>query len=119
MVRVLTIRPEGDFQRWRLSLPAEHAEEVAAKGSVALNGVSLTVAGLGSDWFEVALIPTTLEATSLGRLRTGAELHLETDVLAKYVARRLGTFDPVRDRRDVRRGPRCVGSNLPTPTSCP
>jgi len=94
LVRVLTIRPEGNFQRWRLSLPVEHAEEVAAKGSVALNGVSLTVAGLGRDWFEVALIPTTLEATNLGRLRTGAELHLETDVLAKYVARRLGRSTP-------------------------
>jgi riboflavin synthase len=94
VVRVLAIRPEGGFQTWRLSLPAERAEEVAAKGSVALNGVSLTVAGLGRDWFEAALIPTTLEATSLGRLRTGAELHLETDVLAKYVARRLGPSTP-------------------------
>ncbi len=94
VVRVLTIRPEGGFQNWRLSLPAENASEVASKGSVALNGVSLTVADLGSDWFEVALIPTTLEATSLGGLRTGAELHLETDVLAKYVARRLGGSSP-------------------------
>lgn len=94
VVRVLTIRPEGGFQNWRLSLPAENAPEVAAKGSVALNGVSLTVADLGRDWFEVALIPTTLEATSLGGLRTGAELHLETDVLAKYVARRLGGSSP-------------------------
>ncbi len=90
VVRVLTIRSEGDFQTWRLSLPAKNSGEIAAKGSVALNGVSLTVADLGSEWFEVALIPTTLEATSLGRLRAGAELHLETDVLAKYVARRLG-----------------------------
>jgi riboflavin synthase len=94
VVRVLTIRPEGGFQNWRFSLPAEHAQEVASKGSVALNGVSLTVADLGRDWFEVALIPTTLEATSLGGLRTGAELHLETDVLAKYVARRLGGSSP-------------------------
>ncbi len=88
------IRPEGGFQTWRLSLPTENAKEVAAKGSVALNGVSLTVADLGRDWFEVALIPTTLEATSLGGLRTGAELHLETDVLAKYVARRIGGSSP-------------------------
>jgi riboflavin synthase len=94
VVRVLAIRPEGGFQTWRMSLPADNAGEVAAKGSVALNGVSLTVSGLGRDWFEVALIPTTLEATSLGRLRTGAELHLETDVLAKYVARRLGASAP-------------------------
>ncbi|MCJ7754859.1 MAG: riboflavin synthase [Thermoanaerobaculales bacterium] len=94
VVRVLTIRPEGEFQRWRVSLPIELTDQVAAKGSVALNGVSLTVAGLGRDWFEVALIPTTLEATSLGRLRTGAELHLETDVLAKYVAHRIGQSTP-------------------------
>jgi riboflavin synthase len=90
IVRVLSIRSEGGFQRWRVSLPATNAPEVASKGSVALNGVSLTVADLGRDWFEVALIPTTLESTSLGRLRTGAKLHLETDVIAKYVARSLG-----------------------------
>jgi riboflavin synthase len=94
VVRVLSIRPESGFQNWRLSLPTVNAKEVASKGSVALNGVSLTVAELGRDWFEVALIPTTLEATSLGGLRTGAELHLETDVLAKYVARRIGGSSP-------------------------
>lgn len=94
MVRILTIRPEGVFQTWRLSLPAEHSKELTAKGSVALNGVSLTVSNLGSDWFEVALIPTTLDATSLGGLRTGAEVHLETDVLAKYVARRMSPSTP-------------------------
>jgi riboflavin synthase len=94
IVRVLAIRPEGGYQRWRLSLPGEFARNVAAKGSVALNGVSLTVAGLGSDWFETALIPTTLESTSLGNLHAGAELHLETDVLAKYVARQLGESRP-------------------------
>jgi riboflavin synthase len=94
VVRLLVIRPEGGFQRWRLSLPPEHAAEVAAKGSVALAGVSLTVAELGRDWFEVALIPATLASTTLGRLRAGASLHLETDVLAKYVARRLAGGGP-------------------------
>ena len=89
-VRVVAIHPEGRFQRWRISLPAAQSREVAAKASVALDGVSLTVSGLGVDWFEVALIPETLEATTLGGLTTGARLHLETDVLAKYVARRLG-----------------------------
>jgi len=89
VIGVVGIRSEGGFQRWRLSLPAAQAREVAAKGSVAVNGVSLTVAGLGRDWFEVALIPATLDATTFGRLRTGARVHLETDVLAKYVARRL------------------------------
>ena len=88
-VQVVSIHPEGSFQRWRLSLPAEHAHEIASKGSVALHGVSLTVSDLGPDWFEVALIPETLGATTLGGLAVGARLHLETDVLAKYVARRL------------------------------
>jgi riboflavin synthase len=88
-VQLLSVRPEGGFQTWRLSLPAEQKQEVALKGSVALDGVSLTVAGLGADWFEVALIPATLEATTLDALRSGAILHLETDILAKYVAQRL------------------------------
>jgi riboflavin synthase len=88
-VQIVAIHPEGGFQRWRLSLPAEHAQEIASKGSVALHGVSLTVSALGTDWFEVALIPETLGSTTLGKLTAGERLHLETDVLAKYVARRL------------------------------
>jgi riboflavin synthase len=87
VVRVLFIRPEGAFSRWRFSLPAALAPEVAVKGSVAVHGVSLTVADCGDDWFEVALIPETLKATTLHRMRAGARVHLETDVLAKYVAR--------------------------------
>jgi riboflavin synthase len=62
---------------------------VARKGSVAVAGVSLTVADIGDDWFDVALIPETLERTTLGGMAVGARVHLETDVLAKYVARRL------------------------------
>jgi len=93
-VQLLSLRPEGGFQTWRLSLPAGQKQEVALKGSVALDGVSLTVAGLGADWFEVALIPATLEATTLGSLRSGVHLHLETDVLAKYVAQRLDGGGP-------------------------
>ena len=88
-VRLASIHPEGGFQRWRIALPPAHAREIASKGSVALDGVSLTVSSLGADWFEVALIPETLSATTLGALTTGSRLHLETDVLAKYVARRL------------------------------
>jgi riboflavin synthase len=89
LTRVVAIQPRGGFQTWRLSLPTELADEVALKGSVALSGVSLTVSALGRDWFEVALIPATLDGTTLGRLRVGSSLHMETDVLAKYVARRL------------------------------
>jgi riboflavin synthase len=86
IVRLISVRPDGDFQAWRLSVPSEHAREVVLKGSVALDGVSLTVSRRGGDWFEVALIPATLECTTFGSLKTGSSLHLETDVLAKYVA---------------------------------
>jgi len=89
LTRVLSIQGEGGFSRWRLALPAALRREVASKGSVAIQGVSLTVAAVGEDWFEVALIPATLRATTLEHQRVGNRLHLETDVLAKYVARRL------------------------------
>jgi riboflavin synthase len=93
-VQLLSVRPAGGFQTWRLSLHTAQKQEVALKGSVTLDGVSLTVADLGADWFEVALIPATLEATTLGALRAGTKLNLETDVLAKYVAQRLGGRGP-------------------------
>jgi len=93
-IQLLSVRQDGGFQTWRLSLPAAQKQEVALKGSVAIDGVSLTVAGLGTDWFEVALIPATLETTTLGALRSGAMLHFETDVLAKYVAQRLSGGGP-------------------------
>ncbi len=90
VVRVVDVRPEGEFARWRVTLPEARRSEVALKGSVALDGVSLTVAGLGEGWFEVALIPATLEHTTLSRAGPGSQLHLETDVIAKYVARCVG-----------------------------
>lgn len=94
LCRLLAITAEGDFARWRLELPPERGRELAEKGSLCLDGVSLTAAAVGSDWFEVALIPTTLQATTLGQRRAGQQLHLETDVLAKYVARHLAGERP-------------------------
>jgi riboflavin synthase len=88
--RVLAVQPAGEFVTLRVALPAAFAAEVAGKGSIALDGVSLTVAGLGAGWFEVALVPATLAATTLGSRRPGDEVNLETDVLAKYVRRALG-----------------------------
>jgi riboflavin synthase len=58
---------------------------IVQQGSIAINGVSLTVANVGDDWFEVALIPTTLEFTTLGDLRSGDRVNLETDYIAKIV----------------------------------
>jgi riboflavin synthase len=90
-VRVLGRREVGEGVVLRVELPPHLAPEVAEKGSVALDGVSLTVARLGRGWFEVALVPYTLEATTLGLLRPGSIVNLETDLLAKYVRRVLAS----------------------------
>ena len=74
----------------RLSIPDGLARYVVEKGSVAVDGVSLTVSAVGDGWFEVSLIPTTLEATTLGRIERGDRVNLEVDVLAKYTERLLG-----------------------------
>ncbi|WP_080794795.1 riboflavin synthase [Corynebacterium pacaense] len=71
----------------RFSLPAELARYVVEKGSIALNGTSLTVSALGADWFEVSLIPTTLRETTHGGLVPGDPVNVEVDVIAKYVER--------------------------------
>jgi riboflavin synthase len=81
-------RTPGD--RWdvvRIGLPPGLARYVVVKGSIAVDGVSLTVSGLGADWFEVSLIPTTLELTTLGERKPGDWVNLEVDVIAKYVER--------------------------------
>lgn len=77
-------------ERWdvvRIGLPPELARYVVEKGSIAVDGVSLTVSGLGRDWFEVSLIPTTLDLTTLGLRKPGEWVNLEVDVIAKYVER--------------------------------
>jgi riboflavin synthase len=87
VVRVLGVESVGDAQRVTVELPPALRRLVAVKGSVALDGVSLTVNTLGSETFDVMLIPHTLAVTNLGALRAGAELNFEADVLARYVAR--------------------------------
>lgn len=72
-----------------LQCPPELARYVAEKGSITVSGVSLTVTSVGADRFGVSLIPTTLEATTLGALEPGDEVNLEVDVIAKYVERLL------------------------------
>lgn len=74
----------------RFRLPVALASQVASKGSIAIDGVSLTVVDADSDSFSVALIPHTLEVTTLGSRQIGDSVNLETDVLAKYVQRSLG-----------------------------
>ena len=84
-------RQPGD--RWEvvtISLPGELARYVVEKGSITVDGVSLTIAGLDDVSFQVSLIPTTLALTTLGTKQEGEPVNLEVDVLAKYVERLLG-----------------------------
>jgi len=89
---VLAVEEDGFARRLRVGLPPELLRYVVAKGSIALSGVSLTVADLGDSWAEVSLIPETLERTSLGALAPGDELNVECDVVAKYVERLMKPF---------------------------
>jgi riboflavin synthase len=89
---VLEVSEDGFARRVRIELPPELMRYVVDKGSVALNGVSLTVANLGDTWVEVSLIPETLERTNLGDAAPGDPLNVEVDVVAKYVERLLSPF---------------------------
>jgi riboflavin synthase len=84
---VVTRTPGDAWEAVRFGLPTDLARYVAEKGSIAVDGVSLTVTAVGPDWFEVGLIPETLRATTLGARQPGDPVNLEVDVLAKYVAR--------------------------------
>jgi riboflavin synthase len=90
---VLSRVAEGQGARLSISLPATVAPLVAEKGSIAVDGVSLTVASVTRDRFEVALIPETLARTTLGQAGPGARVNLEADVVARHVAR-LREFPP-------------------------
>ena len=85
----LPASPPAFFRSRLLSLPARLAAQLVPKGSIAVDGISLTVVEPVGRRFWVALIPETLHATTLHGLRPGAPVHLETDVLAKYVERQL------------------------------
>jgi riboflavin synthase len=82
---VRTVEPAGDGRRLSFDLAAELLRYVVEKGSITVQGTSLTVAGLDDAGFAVALIPHTLAATTLGALEPGAPVNIEVDVLAKYV----------------------------------
>jgi riboflavin synthase alpha subunit len=85
---VTGIDNEGEARRVRIELPEALARYVVEKGSITVDGVSLTVTAVGSEpWFEIVLIPHTLEVTVLGKRDVGDQVNLETDVLAKYVER--------------------------------
>lgn len=96
---VLSWEPAEQWETVRFRLPATLARYVVEKGSITVDGVSLTVADVGPDWFAVGLIPTTLKLTTLGARAVGDPVNLEVDVLAKYVERLLGDRAAGGDQR--------------------
>lgn len=92
MSRVEKIRPAGESKIYRLSFPKEYGELVVPKGSVALDGISLTVNECGPDWLEVNIIPVTQDETSISGWRAGYEVNMETDIIGRYVQRMLGPY---------------------------
>ncbi|MFL5962317.1 MAG: riboflavin synthase [Gaiellaceae bacterium] len=86
---VRSVQPEGEGTRMSFEAPAELLKYIVEKGSIAVQGTSLTVAAIDETGFEVALIPHTLQETTLGELAPDQRVNLETDVLAKYVEKLL------------------------------
>lgn len=81
--------PAAEWEEVTFRLPAGLAKYVVEKGSITIDGTSLTVAAIDGDEFSVGLIPTTLDATTLGRKQVGDPVHIETDVVAKHVEKLL------------------------------
>jgi riboflavin synthase len=87
LARILEVRPDGDSMRYTFEIPPELARFVARKGSVALNGTSLTVNEVSGNTFGVNVIPHTLKVTTWGAARAGDSVNFEVDLMARYVAR--------------------------------
>jgi riboflavin synthase len=89
---VAAVSQDGVSRRIRITVPAELGRYLIEHGSVAVDGVSLTVAGLADEWFEIALIPETLARTTLGGLVPGDSVNLEMDLIARYALRLMQGF---------------------------
>jgi riboflavin synthase len=102
---LISIVPDEHWTVVRASLPADLERYVVEKGSITVDGVSLTVSGVGHTWVEVSLIPTTLVLTTLGRKDVGDPVNLEVDITAKYVEKLLAAGAvpgiPARPRGDT------------------
>jgi riboflavin synthase len=90
--RLISIKPEGDSRLYTFEVPAAQARYLVEKGSVAIDGISLTLFGIRGRRFSVALIPHTLKLTTLGFKRPGDSINVESDMLVKYVERILGAI---------------------------
>ncbi|HKJ22099.1 MAG TPA: riboflavin synthase [Gammaproteobacteria bacterium] len=102
--QVLQRRPEGEYERLRIRVPAALGKYFAGKGSVCLDGVSLTVNGVSGDEVDLMLIPHTLQVTNLARLKAGDRVNVEVDLVARYLERLLQAQGP-----DCAGGPGGIG----------
>lgn len=96
--KIVETRPEGGFAWIAVSAPPEVMELVVEKGSIALDGVSLTVNAIEADRFSLMVIPETIARTTIGVKRPGDRVNLETDLIGKYVARLMGRSRPGDER---------------------
>lgn len=85
--KFLQAKQDGDFWTVRIGFPKDISQYLVYKGSISVEGISLTIANLTDDFFEIAVIPKTWELTNLSSLQKGGEVNLEVDVIAKYVER--------------------------------
>ena len=88
----LEAKAAGNGWAVRIGFPPELARYIVEKGSITVDGISLTVAALGANWFEIAVIPHTWNVTNLSSLARGATVNLEVDIIAKYVERMVGAY---------------------------
>jgi len=100
---LLNVQDRGRDTVWRVSCSPTLARQTVMKGSIAMDGVSLTVSSLGDDWLEVNLIPHTRQSTSLSDRHPGDALNLESDILGKHIARLLRRDTPSAITEDLLR----------------
>ncbi|XPV76786.1 MAG: riboflavin synthase [Desulfovibrio sp.] len=89
---VASITPAGQSNIYRISFPAEHGPMVVQKGSITLDGISLTVNDCGEDFLEVNIIPATQQETTIAQWKVGYQVNLETDIIGKYVQNMLNPY---------------------------
>ena len=104
--------PEGFG--FKISMPDEYSKFIAEKGSIAVDGVSLTIAGVSRDSFTVYLIPHTLKNTTLGSMKRGSPLNIETDILAKYLSKQA----PRPSLESLQKSTTTYNLPIPTMTMC-
>lgn len=98
LAEVAEVRPAGQSRIYRLQFPESEGRYIIGKGSVALDGISLTVNACGSDWLEVNVIPETQGATTIARWTPGRKVNMETDIIGKYVERMVAPWSGSKDK---------------------